>query len=292
MTRYLAVDFEQGVNDAWSNVVEFVPKFVAFLVILIIGYIVAKVIERILDKILERVGFDRLVERGGVKKALQKSQYDASGILGKIVFYAIMLVVLSMAFGVFGDNPISTYLDAAVAYLPKVFIAVVIVVITAAIATAVRGLVTDTLGGMSYGTVLANVAAVAIWAVGSFAALDQLEIAPTVVTGLLYAVLAIVVGVTVVAVGGGGIAPMRERWEQTLRRYDQEKQQVRVAVGGEGAPPAGGRGAGDTAAQPPILHGSDQRAGDERTERPGSTGLGSTPSGQAPGSSTPPAEPM
>ena len=59
----LAVDYGQGVSDAWSTVATFIPKLVAFLVILLIGWLVAKAVEKILDKVLERVGFDRWVER-------------------------------------------------------------------------------------------------------------------------------------------------------------------------------------------------------------------------------------
>ena len=40
-----------------------------------------------------------------------------------------------------------------------------------------------------------------------FAALNQLQIAPAIVTGLFYAVLAVVVGSAIVAIGGGGILP-------------------------------------------------------------------------------------
>ena len=125
------VDFSRGISTAWANVVAFVPKFVAFLVILIVGLIVAKILEKVLDKVLERVGFDRLVERGGVKQALARSRYDASGILGRILYYAVVLFTLSTAFGVFGRNPISDYLRAVIAYLPRVFAAVIILVVAA-----------------------------------------------------------------------------------------------------------------------------------------------------------------
>ncbi|HEU5144854.1 MAG TPA: hypothetical protein VFT81_06720, partial [Dermatophilaceae bacterium] len=65
-------------NDAWRTVVVIVPKVALFLLILIVGWFVAKLIGKAVDKILERVGFDRAVERGGIKKALAKSKYDAS----------------------------------------------------------------------------------------------------------------------------------------------------------------------------------------------------------------------
>src|SRR5215203_1570586 len=132
------VNITQSFRDLLDTVIQFLPKLVAFLVILVIGYFIAKLLQKLVDKVLEKVGFDRAVERGGVKTALAKSQYDASDILAKIVFYAVMLFVLSTAFGVFGPNPISDYLRAIVAYLPRVFVAILIVVIASAIAAGVK----------------------------------------------------------------------------------------------------------------------------------------------------------
>lgn len=229
-----AIDFESGLNRAWSNVAAFMPKLVAFLVILVIGLVVAKLLEKALDKVLERVGFDRLVERGGVKQALSRSQYDASSILGRLVYYVVVLFTLATAFGVFGPNPISDYLGAVIAYLPRVFAAIVILVVAAAIATAVKSLVDNLLGGLPYGSLLGNVASGAVVFLGVIAALNQLNIAPNVVNALLYAVLAALVGVVVVAVGGGGIGPMSERWRAVLARYDEEKPRLQQTADARG----------------------------------------------------------
>src|ERR1700743_1521915 len=121
-----AINFGTGVSNAWSNVATFIPKFVVFLIILIVGDVIPMLTAKIVTGGLTRIGFDRLVERGGVKSALDRSQYDASDILAKLVFYAIMLFVLSTAFGGFGTNPVSDYLHAVIAYLPLVFVAIVI----------------------------------------------------------------------------------------------------------------------------------------------------------------------
>lgn len=220
----------QALKDGLTTVVEFLPKLLAFLVILLIGYIIAKIIAKILVTVLEKVGFDKAVERGGIKTALDKSQYDASDILAKIVFYAVMLFVLSTAFGVFGPNPISAYLAAIIGYLPKVFVAILIIVIASAIAAAVKGLIQNSLGGLSYAKILANVVSGLILALGVIAALDQLQIATNVVNAVLYASLAALVGVVIVAVGGGGIKPMTSRWEQTLSKYDEEKPKMAEQV--------------------------------------------------------------
>ncbi|MDQ3640904.1 MAG: hypothetical protein M3450_05405 [Actinomycetota bacterium] len=138
---FAAVSFSKGIEDAWTKVAAFVPKLFAFLVILVIGWFVAKAIAKLINGILERVGFDQAVERGGVKKALERSKYDASDVLGKIVYYAVLLLVLQMAFGVFGTNLVSALIAGVIAFLPKVFAAIIIVIVAAAIAAAAKEIV-------------------------------------------------------------------------------------------------------------------------------------------------------
>lgn len=229
-----AVDLEGGLERAWESILTFVPKLLGFLLILGIGYFVAKALESLLDRILERVGFDRIVERGGLRTALARSKLDASSILARIVFYVAFLFVLQLAFGLFGPNPISDVLEGIIAFLPNLFVAVVIVVLTAAIATGAKTVIESVLGGLSYGRVLAVTAAVAIWVIGVAAALNQVNIAPEIVNGLFYAMLALVVGVGIVAVGGGGIQPMRERWQRALMRLDTEAPRIRQETEGAG----------------------------------------------------------
>ncbi len=223
----LAVDYQGGIENAWSNVATFVPKLAAALVILLVGYIVAKAVASILNKVLERVGFDRVVERGGVRQVLARSKYDPSDILAKLVFWTIMLLVLQLAFGVFGNNPVSDLLRGLIAYLPNVFVAILILVIAAAIARAVTDLLSNLLSSVQGGQVLARGAGIAILVFAVFAALDQLQIAPRIVTGLWYAILAAVVGSVIVAVGGGGIRTMQRYWEQTAGRAEQRGPQLR-----------------------------------------------------------------
>src|SRR5688500_17845493 len=102
MTVFIGqVDIRGGLEAAWTRIVTFVPQLGAFLLIRLVGCFVAKGIQEILERILGRLGCDRLVERGGIGRALARSQYDASGILSQIVFYLVFLFILQLAFGVF-----------------------------------------------------------------------------------------------------------------------------------------------------------------------------------------------
>ena len=224
-----SVNFSTGLSNAFSEVATFIPKLVVFLVILVVGYFIARALEKIVSRILTHLGFDRLAERGGIKAALARSKYDASGILARIVYYAIMLFVLDVAFGVFGTYPISGFLHGVIAYLPLVFIAVVIIVITAAIAAAVKSLIENSLSGMPYANVLGNLAWGFLLALGVIAALNQLHIAQNVLNAVLYAALAALAGIAIVAVGGGGIKTMSQRWEAASARFDAEVLRIAAA---------------------------------------------------------------
>ncbi|WP_327110075.1 hypothetical protein OHB12_19830 [Nocardia sp. NBC_01730] len=221
-TSSLAIDFQQGFSDAWSSVATFVPKLVGFLVILLIGWIVAKVVATIVDKVLERVGFDRLVERGGIQRMLSRSRYDASDLLAKLAYYAILLIALQLGFGVFGPNPVSDMLSGIVSWLPRAAVAIIIVVITGAIAHAVREMVGTMLGGLSYGAMVGRIAGVFVWGIGIVAALNQIGVATSVTVPILITVLATLGGILVVGVGGGMIRPMQQRWENWLSGLEEE----------------------------------------------------------------------
>lgn len=231
----LAIDFQQGLTEAWERVATFVPKLLGFLAILIIGYLLAKLLARIVDGLLERVGFDRWVERGALKEALARSRFDASDIMATIAFWTGMLFVLQLAFGVFGPNPISDLIEGIVAFLPNLFVAVIILVIAAALAKVVTELLQATLGAVSGGQWIARGAGIAILVIGVFAVLNQLQIAPEIVNGLFYAILAIIVGSAIVAVGGGGIRTMHRYWERASTSVEGKAQEVRMNADPEAA---------------------------------------------------------
>ena len=230
MAELAAVDFGQGISNAWSTIATFVPKLLAFLVILFIGWLIAKVLAKIVDKVLERIGFDRVVERGGIDRMMSRSKYDASDIIAKLVYYAVLLIALQMAFGVFGPNPVSNMLTGIVAFLPRAVVAIVIIVVAGAVARAVRDLVTGTLGGLSYGNLMGTLASVFIWGLGIIAALNQIGVATTVTMPVLITVLATIGGIAIVGMGGGLIRPMQQRWESWLGRAEQELPQAKASA--------------------------------------------------------------
>ncbi len=250
--------FTGALRDGFATIAEFLPKLVLFLVILVVGLLIAKTIAKGLNALLERVGFDRAVERGGIAKALSGSKLDASDIMAKLIQYTLTLFVLQLAFGVFGPNPISTLLQDVIRFIPSVIVAIIIIVVAASIAAAVKGLVQNTIGGLSYGRTLANLASGFVLFLGVIAALDQVGIATAVTTPVLVTILATIGGVIVVGVGGGLIRPMQSRWEGYLQTAEREGPKMREHA----------------ANAPSVREQADQAAQSARSSS--SDGLGST----------------
>jgi hypothetical protein len=225
-----AIDVGQTFQRFMDTLARIVPRLIVFVIILVIGWIIAKVIERATAMILERLHFNRVAERGVVGDALRRSDYDASRLIARLLFYAVILIALQVAFNVFGPNPISDLLRAIVAWLPRLAIAIIIVVIASAIAHAVRELVGAALGAMTYGRVLANLSAIFIVALGVIAALNQIGIATTVTEPLLITALATVGAILAIGVGGGLVRPMQQRWERMLSAGERDMETMRTAA--------------------------------------------------------------
>jgi Mechanosensitive ion channel, conserved TM helix len=223
------VDLDAALEEAWENVVTFAPKLLGFFLILLIGFFIAKLLSKLTNSLLERVGFDGWVQRGALQTAFLRAKTDASDLIALIVFWAVFLITLQLAFGIWGPNPITDLIEGIIAYLPNVIAAVIILVIAAAIARVVTDVLTPALGAVRGGEWIARVAGIAILVVGIFAALDQLEIAPAIVNGLFYALLLVVAGSLLISFGVGGIPLARRYLERWGGRADQAVGEIRAS---------------------------------------------------------------
>jgi hypothetical protein len=73
-----------------------IPKIINALIILIIGWILAKIIQWIIFKLSHALGIDRLAQKSGVHKFLEKRgiKRGFSGLTSSIFFWMIILIVL------------------------------------------------------------------------------------------------------------------------------------------------------------------------------------------------------
>jgi len=211
----IGVSIVNALNDAVKLILTFIPRLVGFLVILIVGLIIAWAISKALTFLLRKIGFDRMANRIGLTRLEQRMniQLDPAGVLGKIVYWFILLIFLIPAADALGVPAVSNILNSLVAYIPNVFVAILVLFLGALFATFVADIVRGAVASAKIGN--PNVfAGIARWAIIGFAALvalEQLQITPALINELFGAVVAAVAIAFALAFGLGGQDAAR-RW--------------------------------------------------------------------------------
>ncbi len=244
----LAVDWGQGIEDAWRDLTGFIPDLIAAIVVLLVGWFVARVIRKVVEKILQKINFDRYIDKSGLGAPIERAGWADSGkLLALLIYYGLMLVVIQLAIGVFGDTAVNEAFDGLIEFIPKLFVAIIIVIITGVVANTVRGLVSAAVSHMDAGNFISKAAFVAIWVIGAFAAIDQIEFAEDVVD-TLWQTLAYSLGlIFVIKFGVGGIWAARDRfWPAVYEQVTGAKEQLDSDTGSSASaestpppPPAG-----------------------------------------------------
>jgi len=187
----------QSIVGAFGNVLSevftFVPRLVSFLVILLIGWLVGIGVEKVLTALLHKLGFERLSRRIGMSDMEQRMgiKMDSAQILGKIAFWFIFLIFLVPATNALNLVTISNILNMLVDYVPNIFVAVLVLFLGTILGffagDIIRG--TKSAARMGHPEIFGNIVRWAIIGFACLIALEQLKIAPALITVLFAAVV-------------------------------------------------------------------------------------------------------
>jgi F0F1-type ATP synthase assembly protein I len=229
MNFLAAVKIGDSVQQGLDNFFAFVPRLVGFLLILLIGYIVAKVVKGILTKVLQRVGLDHALHSGSTGQYVNQVAPDVkpSRTIGAIAFWFIFLGAISIAVSQLGITALTDFVGSIAAYLPNVIAAIVIFVIAGAIAAAIGGLVARTMGDTPTGKVVGSVVPVLVMAIATFMILNQLKIAPAIVTITYAALIGGVFLAMALAFGLGGRSVAQRMLEDAYDKGQENKDRVK-----------------------------------------------------------------
>ncbi|MFN2385849.1 MAG: mechanosensitive ion channel [Thermoanaerobaculia bacterium] len=239
------MDFGDRMEATLASIVAFLPSLLAAILILVVGYLVAKLVEKATDAILEKVRFDQALDRGGVRAALQRTgtRLDPSSLVARLVFWTIMLVAILMAVNALGLTAVAAMFERLVAYIPNVIVAVLIIVAGMLIGEFVKDLIAASMGGVGGAMAMARAAKIAVVALAIFMALDQLQIAQSIVVTAFTLLLGAVALAAGLAFGLGN----RELAGEYMRRWVEEGSRRAEELRGRSQAPgrvAEGRAAG------------------------------------------------
>ena len=181
-----------AMSTMWSSVGVFIPRLFGALIVVLLGFVVAKLLDTLLSKLLAKLGLDRLMAGAGLTKLLSRVgiQVSVSTLIGKIVYWFVLLIFLVSAAESLGLERVSATLDVFALYLPKVFAAALVllagVLLAQLAASLLRGAAEGI--GLEYASSLGRIAQAMVIIISISVAIGQLEIK----TDLLNNVIAIV----------------------------------------------------------------------------------------------------
>jgi hypothetical protein len=182
---------------------EYLPRLGAALLLLIIGLLLARLLGRIASRVLRAAGGDDLAQRFGVDRFLARVGLNPSlaAVIGRSVRLAVTVVTVVAAVATLGLRTLDASLNAAVLFLPRVFVAAILLVVGVAVGEWVRARVdrlADTmdlggpLGRLSEGVVVTVFATTALAELG--VPLEILVVAGAIVLGAVALALALAFG--------------------------------------------------------------------------------------------------
>jgi hypothetical protein len=214
------VESLERLQSALMQIVGILPGLLLALVILAAGFLVARIVERLVDGVLDRVHFDREAAKWGVTEAVQRTGAGVgpARVVGKLLFWAVMLLVILLAASALGVENINDVFANLVGYIPSVIAAIIVIVLGLILGEFVRILILASAGGVEGVPTLAKVAKAMVIVISGFMALQQIGVAADIVT----TAFTLILGAAALAVGlAFGLGNTQLAGEITRRWYEK-----------------------------------------------------------------------
>ncbi len=205
----------------------FLPRLLLAILILVVGWLAARAIRFALVKALRAINFHVVTEKAGIDHVLRLggSEIDTIRILGGLVYCLVILAAVMIAFNSLDLAYVTDLVGRIVLFVPKVMIAIVILVFGAYFARFVGTALTGYLSShhISEATLVGRLVTYAIVTFAAMIALDQAGLGDIIRETFLILLAAVALGLAL-AFGLGGqkrAAELLEHW--TKRSADAEK---------------------------------------------------------------------
>src|ERR687894_1583880 len=214
----------RSLSQGLGSILDALPALIGAILILIIGYIIAKVLQGVVTRVLQSMGFENWMEQGGIKQFFERSQTRQTplSILGKLVFWLVFFIAISMAVDTLGISAISDVLAQFIAYIPQIIAAVLILVLATLLANFVAGIVRGATGS----SIAGSVAQYGFIVFAVFAGLTQMGIAEELIAPTFLILLGSVALAAALAFGLGGQNVAQRLVEQGYEKSGEARQQI------------------------------------------------------------------
>ena len=218
----------EPVRALLAQVGAFLPSLAGAIIVLAVGWMAAKVARFAVGRGLRAINFNVLTERAGIDGFLEQGgiRSDTTDLFGAFAYWLVILAALIIGFNLLGLTYITELLGRVVLFVPKVIVALLILIFGAYFARFIAGTVAAYCRnvGIQDADMLARLAQYAIIVFVVLIALDQVDVGGTIVRESFLIILAGIVFALALAFGIGGrrwAADKLEHWWPRRGKPDQ-----------------------------------------------------------------------
>jgi hypothetical protein len=196
----------------------FLPNLVAMLVIMVLGFILARLIKAVLVKFLIAINFDSWSDRMGFTTLMRKGDIWAkpSATLGGIVFWLLVILTLMIGLSALNIAAIDSLVEQFFSYVPRIFSSAMILIVGYVLAGFISQgvLIAAVNSGYHYAKLLAEAIRTLLMVLILAMAMEQLQIAPSIVLAAFSIIFGGIVTALAISFGVGGIDAARRMIER------------------------------------------------------------------------------
>jgi small-conductance mechanosensitive channel len=183
----------------------YLPNLIGAVALLVGGWILARVLRVACARLIG--GLDNLVRRHGMERWLIRVGLErpASDLIGSIVYWLVFLIFFAAATETLGLPVVATWLGGVSTYLPRVLVAVLILLAGFLAGSLARDAIATaaSAAGIAYGVLLGRVVYIAILLIAIVTGIDQIGIESRFLTATITIVIGSIVGAAALAFGLG-----------------------------------------------------------------------------------------
>ena len=142
----------QPVENMVDQILQALPRILKAVILATVGWLVATVVKKIVTNLLTATGIDKMGSRLGVSQT--SGSQNISGIIGTVVYVLILIPVAIAALSALNIDAITTpavaMLNNILTFVPKIFAAVVVLIIAYFVAQFVKDLITNLLTSIGF----------------------------------------------------------------------------------------------------------------------------------------------
>lgn len=193
MTDWIAA-VEDSLTKSTTLLIGFLPKLFGAVLLLVAGFLIGRLVSVGLSKVLQLIGLDRLLGKTAIQTVLERtgSQKTVSQILGVLGFWIVFLLFLISATETLGLAIVSQALTGLAYFLPKVGLAVLILVLGLFAANFLKEVISlaCTSAGVAQGPVVAQTFYVGMALLVVVTAINELGIDTTLLNNTIVLLVA------------------------------------------------------------------------------------------------------